>query len=130
MLAVASCGGDEKSAPTTPTGTGGIDLTIRVAATARGGSTSELRCRPGAERAAGALVRRAPVARLCSDARALTPLLTATRPARRMCTQLYGGPQTARISGTIDGRRVDRTFRRTNGCEIEQYARISKILPR
>jgi len=93
-------------------------------------SLSGLICRPAEQRATGALVKRAPAQRLCSEARALASLLTAKAPAGRPCTQIYGGPQTARITGTIDGRRVDRTFKRTNGCTIEEYARASKILPR
>lgn len=93
-------------------------------------SLSGLICRPAEQRATGALVKRAPAARLCSEARALASLLTAKAPVGRSCTQIYGGPQTARITGTIDERRVDRTFKRTNGCTIEEYARVSKILPR
>ena len=92
-------------------------------------SLSGLICRPAEQRATGALVKRAPARRLCSEARNLGALLTTPPPAGRACTQIYGGPQTARITGTIDGRRVDRMFKRTNGCAIQEYARVSKILP-
>jgi len=91
--------------------------------------TGELTCRPGEQRATAAIVKRAPAAQLCREARNLASLLTTRTPAGRACTQIYGGPQTARITGTIDGRRVDRMFKRTNGCAIEEYARVSKILP-
>ena len=129
-LALASCGGDDESEPPAPAATGGIELTLRSDSGAGRVSTGELTCRSGEQRATGDLVGRAPVTRLCRDARAVAPLLTGKGPARRVCTQVYGGPQTARITGAIDGRDVDRTFKRTNGCEIEQYARIAKILPR
>jgi len=102
---------------------------VRSADGVRRVSTGELTCRSGEQRATGALVRRAPASRLCSDARNLASLLATRAPAGRACTQIYGGPQTARITGTIDGRRVDRTFKRTNGCAIEEFARVSRILP-
>lgn len=124
---LASCGEDDKS--TAPAGTGAIDLTLRSDPGNGSVATGTLTCRPGEKRATGALAKRAPAARLCADAAALGPFLLAKSPGKRVCTQLYGGPQTARITGTIDGRRVNRTFRRTNGCEVEDYERVAKILP-
>jgi hypothetical protein len=128
-LVLASCGEDDKSTPRAPADRGAIELTIRAGDGARRASTGTLTCRSGEQRATGALLKRAPASRLCSDARKLAPLLTTQAPAGRKCTQIYGGPQTAQITGTIDGRRVDRTFKRTNGCAIEEYARVAKILP-
>lgn len=51
-------------------------------------------------------------------------------PARGglVCTQIYGGPQRARIVGTVNGRRVGATFARTNGCEIDRWKQISPWL--
>jgi hypothetical protein len=40
------------------------------------------------------------------------------------CTQLYGGPQTATVTGTYKGKKVDATFRRTNGCEIDRWEQL------
>jgi len=68
------------------------------------------------------------VSELCAQARSLGELLT-TQPAKdRMCTQIYGGPQTARVTGTIDGERVDRRFTRTNGCEVADFERAAALL--
>ena len=48
----------------------------------------------------------------------------------RACTLIFGGPQRVRVSGTIGGKRVDRRFDRTNGCEIADYDRLARALPR
>jgi len=45
------------------------------------------------------------------------------------CTQLYGGPQVARVSGTLRGRRVWATFQRRDGCEIARWVRAGAVLP-
>jgi hypothetical protein len=51
-------------------------------------------------------------------------------PLRRniVCTQIYGGPQVARIIGTVSGNGVRATFARTNGCEIDRWQRLSPWL--
>ncbi|MEV7603960.1 serine protease inhibitor [Paenarthrobacter sp. NPDC089322] len=46
----------------------------------------------------------------------------------RTCTQQYGGPQVARVTGWFRGRRVDSTFSRTDGCEIARWRSISPLL--
>lgn len=42
---------------------------------------------------------------------------------------LYGGPQTATIRGIWHGHLVDETYRRTNGCEVARWARMTPALP-
>ncbi|GAB4098141.1 serine protease inhibitor [Sinomonas halotolerans] len=37
------------------------------------------------------------------------------------CTEQYGGPDVARVTGTLRGAPVDRTFDRTNGCGISSW---------
>jgi hypothetical protein len=44
------------------------------------------------------------------------------------CTQIYGGPQKARVVGTIEGRGIWATFTRIDGCQIQRWARISPWL--
>jgi hypothetical protein len=44
------------------------------------------------------------------------------------CTQIYGGPATARVRGTLDGKPVDARFDRTNGCEIARWERNATLL--
>ncbi len=49
-------------------------------------------------------------------------------PRTALCTQLYGGPQTATARGTVAGVAVDATFNRTNGCEIARWDRLAVVL--
>ena len=65
---------------------------------------------------------------LCAQARSLAALLTTQPEQDRACTQIYGGPQTARVTGTIDGVKLDRRFTRTNGCEIADFTRAAALL--
>ncbi|MEV7522834.1 SSI family serine proteinase inhibitor [Streptomyces sp. NPDC091371] len=48
---------------------------------------------------------------------------------RQICTMKYGGPATARITGTWQGHKVDATFRRTDGCEISRWDELEPLLP-
>jgi hypothetical protein len=38
-----------------------------------------------------------------------------------MCTQIYGGAEVARITGTVDGKDISFRITRTNGCEIARW---------
>jgi len=49
-------------------------------------------------------------------------------PRNIVCTEIYGGPQRARVVGTVNGRRIFATFARSNGCEIDRWQRISPWL--
>jgi hypothetical protein len=53
---------------------------------------------------------------------------TAVPDKNLLCTEIYGGPQTARISGTVDGTPVEARLARTNGCEISRWDAVKKIL--
>lgn len=44
------------------------------------------------------------------------------------CTQQYGGPQTATVSGSVDGRPVQVEFARTDGCEISRWNALEPLL--
>jgi hypothetical protein len=44
------------------------------------------------------------------------------------CSQIYGGPEVAVITGTLDGRRVWASFRRRDGCELARWDRVSFLL--
>ncbi|MEU6080405.1 SSI family serine proteinase inhibitor [Streptomyces sp. NPDC047108] len=48
---------------------------------------------------------------------------------RANCTMMYGGPGTARITGSWAGRPVDARFDRRNGCEIARWNRLRPVLP-
>jgi Subtilisin inhibitor-like len=44
------------------------------------------------------------------------------------CTEIYGGPQTATVTGTYKGSAVHASFARTNGCEIAQWDKLHAAL--
>ncbi|THA71801.1 hypothetical protein E6P78_04180 [Streptomyces sp. A0958] len=50
-------------------------------------------------------------------------------PGDAMCTMQYGGPATARVTGTWHGRDVNASFKRTNGCEIARWEGLRPVLP-
>lgn len=56
------------------------------------------------------------------------PKLFAPLPKTIACTEIYGGPQKARVVGVLAGKRIWATFTRTNGCEIDRWQRISPWL--
>lgn len=53
----------------------------------------------------------------------------AATPAGANCTMQYGGPATAHVTGTWNGRPVDATYNRGNGCEISRWDRLVPVLP-
>ena len=46
----------------------------------------------------------------------------------KMCTQQYGGPQVAVVTGWFSARRVNSTFSRTDGCEIARWRAMAPLL--
>ncbi|AQU67743.1 SSI family serine proteinase inhibitor [Streptomyces niveus] len=50
-------------------------------------------------------------------------------PEGQMCTMQMGGPATARVTGTWQGRSIDATFSRKNGCEISRWQNLVPVLP-
>ncbi|MEZ2391265.1 serine protease inhibitor [bacterium RCC_150] len=46
----------------------------------------------------------------------------------RICTQQYGGPQVAMVTGTFHGREVRSRFSRTDGCEIARWRSMAALL--
>jgi hypothetical protein len=76
-----------------------------------------LRCRP----ASGTVAK--PVL-ACRKLAAGGAALFAATPAETVCTEIFGGPQRARVVGLLAGRRVWTTFTRRNGCEIARWNRL------
>lgn len=51
-------------------------------------------------------------------------------PADQVCTEQYGGPDVAMITGTIDDQPVDTTVDRANGCGIADWDDLlADVLP-
>ncbi|MDZ4093065.1 MAG: serine protease inhibitor [Arthrobacter sp.] len=46
----------------------------------------------------------------------------------KMCTQQYGGPQVAVVTGWFLGHEVNSEFSRTDGCEIARWRTMAPLL--
>ena len=50
-------------------------------------------------------------------------------PGDMACTEQYGGPETARITGRWHGEPVEMDLSRTDGCRISQWESLGPVLP-
>jgi Subtilisin inhibitor-like len=50
-------------------------------------------------------------------------------PKDAVCTQIYGGPAVAVVTGEYRGKRIWARFRRRDGCEIARWKRLRPLLP-
>jgi len=53
--------------------------------------------------------------------------LLAGAPTDQLCTEIYGGPQVATITGTLDGEPVATSVDRANGCGIDDWDRLLSV---
>ncbi|UER55486.1 hypothetical protein HJG43_14130 [Kineosporiaceae bacterium SCSIO 59966] len=128
LLLTACAGGDDTVTvePAEPPGStaGGTELTIRLDESGAGDAvrTFTLTCdppggdHPDPEAACRALAD-------TGGAAAFDPV-----PDDMMCTEIYGGPQRATVTGTVDGTAVDAEFSRTDGCEIARWDALAPLL--
>jgi hypothetical protein len=121
FAAAALCACASGSAGTSATGTA-----LTVTYWADGANTAQrvqwtLRCNPPR----GTLARAANACRKLATggARLFAPV-----PKNVACTEIYGGPQVARVVGTVKGVRVWASLSRTNGCQISRWERLSPWL--
>ncbi len=45
-----------------------------------------------------------------------------------MCTQQYGGPETAYVQGIWNGKKIRANFSKINGCEIARWQKVQALL--
>ena len=64
----------------------------------------------------------------CPEIDALDPKVFEPTPGNVACTQQFGGPETARVTGTFKGEQVDAEFGRQNGCEIARWEDAAPLL--
>jgi hypothetical protein len=83
--------------------------------------TWTLRCEP----AGGTLVR---PGRACLKLAALKNPFARPSPDQ-LCTQQYGGPDQAQITGTYRGRRIWVALSLTDGCQIARFRALSFLVP-
>ena len=120
MTALGACGSTETTRPGLPTegGTGSAaaaELDIRVVA-AEGAEPRgmTLTCDPVGGDHPNA---EAACAKLAEGGAGIFDAV----PADQACTLIFGGPQTATITGTYKDASVDASFNRANGCEIDRW---------
>ena len=132
LLAVTGCSEDGATAPvptdpgTTGAGTAtatGDELVITVRDASGTSSRWRLTCdppggdHPDPETACRVLAEH--------GATALPPV-----PKDRRCSQVYGGPETATITGRWQGRPVLSRLSRVDGCETSRWNALVGLLPR
>lgn len=117
-IAAGGCGGDDDEGAATGAAT---EITVVVDPDGAGGETPEPRtiaCDPGSSGAECEFLAEVPI--------------DAFEPTRdgTACTQIFGGPETATITGTVRGERVNARLSRTDGCEIARWDRLAVLLGR
>jgi hypothetical protein len=113
------CGEDENEAAA-PTPSAETALVIRLDADGPRGSA----------RAKEATVRCAEgdTSRACRAAERLTPADFGPAPDNVACTEIFGGPETARISGRLRGEPVSTELSRSDGCQINRWHTFAGLL--
>jgi hypothetical protein len=114
-LCLTACGGETGSNKPGPV-TAQLRITVWPQGEPGPSNTYLLDCPDAASRAA----RTACIKLSRVDRSAFQPVPPATA-----CTEIYGGPQTASVHGTLDGEPIDATFARDNGCEIARWDRLA-----
>jgi hypothetical protein len=126
-VAAAGCGGESSDSSGSPTATqparsGETKLEINVSI---GGSEAPtkmwtLECPDG-----GTLPHpTAACAKLATMDDPFAPV-----PKDKACTQIFGGPEVADVTGTFKGKPVNAHFDKGNGCEIERWNRVELLFP-
>jgi hypothetical protein len=118
LLLLGACGGDEDDRETRAAG---ADLAVTVRPAGADGPVRRRRIR--CER-----LGRAAAEPVCQRLAGLTRERLAPVPPGTACTQIYGGPATARVRGTLLGRRVEARFERSDGCQIHRWERNRALL--
>jgi len=113
--------------PSAGPGQGNAELAIMVT-TAQGAKAVNytLVCRDGVPAAESKHPKAAAAcAALKQNAALLSP---GPPPTDQACTQQYGGPQQATVTGSVDGKAVESKFSRTDGCQIAAWNAAKDVL--
>lgn len=118
---LAACGTGSSGGSSSPSSAGLTRLTVTARpAPGAAAQTWTLRCDP----AGGS--HPDPAAACAELAKAPDPF--SPTPPDRACTMIYGGAQTATLTGTYRGRSVNASYSRTDGCEIARWDAIATVL--
>src|SRR3954447_21946483 len=113
VLPLAACGGSEGGTGAAPATS--LEITVHPSGPNGETKTAKLECPGGSA---------------CDELEALDPTVFDPVPDDVACTQLYGGPETAHVSGTFKGRKIDADFKRTDGCETARWAKVQFLFAR
>jgi hypothetical protein len=114
LLLVAGCGSEEdgEDSPAGGSAPATTELTVTVWPQGRGGPMRERRVDCPGTAVCGEL-----------SAQSFAPV-----PGDMACTAIYGGPDVARVTGTLRGEPVDESFSLEDGCQIARWERNRELL--
>jgi len=114
---LAGCGEDDE--PAAPPAAAVADLRVTLDRDGDG---------PEAPRAGQVRCETADESALCERIAALTPADFEPAPDNVACTQQFGGPEVAEVTGTVDGEPVTATFSRQDGCQIARWETATPVI--
>jgi hypothetical protein len=124
-VALTGCGSEDSGGGSAPSGTVSpaaetrLNILVKSAPKARP-TTWTLTCSPtGGDHPQAA-------AACQSLAKAEDPFKPTPKDA--ICTEIYGGAQTATVTGTWQGKQINAGFTRLNGCEISRWDQLTPLL--
>jgi hypothetical protein len=109
------------------TGAGNAELSITLLETAEAApQTFTLVCTGGTPAAES---KHPSAAEACTTIKN-SPAILSPSPTRtdQACTMQYGGPATAKVTGSVDGKEVTASFNRTDGCQIALWDAAKSVL--
>jgi hypothetical protein len=109
-LALAGCGDDEQEAGSPP----GDSTRLQVEITGVSAQPTEMQL-------------------VCAgrcDIEQVRSVVAAAADQERACTLQYGGPEKAHVTGTVEGKDVDFTVDRADGCGIADYESLFRAFGR
>ncbi len=120
---LAGCAGSPSDTQPSPTVSGGPTALAVSIDTGKRGFHFTLTCDPAGGDLPRADAACAALAKAASDG--TDPF--APVPTDVACAELYGGPQTAEVSGTWNGQPVVASFSRTDSCQIKRWDDLADL---
>ncbi len=121
---LVGCGPDEGTSAATGPDAGVASTEVTVTVVAGETSTVTLTCDPpGGDHPDPEAACTSLVDAMSADPNPLDPV-----PPEQLCTEIYGGDQTAVVEGTVTGEPVRAELSRVNGCEIARWDALVPLL--
>jgi hypothetical protein len=115
-LGAVGCGGNDEQAAAPPSV---ADLTVTVDSDGDGAGqpkTTTVKCDS------------ADSSKTCQAVDGMDPKTFKPVPGDTACTQQYGGPETATVTGTLHGEAIEAEFSRVDGCQISRWEAAAPLL--